>query len=83
MASNLKITSKGQITLKKSVLAKTGLRPGDYLEVEVLTSGVIQLRPKAKKPIQALYGFFKDYSGPRITIDELNSEIEKFWAGEK
>ncbi|CAN7542094.1 AbrB/MazE/SpoVT family DNA-binding domain-containing protein [Rhizobium sp. LjRoot30] len=39
----LKITAKGQMTLKKEVMRHLGVKPGDTIDVERLPNGRIQM----------------------------------------
>jgi bifunctional DNA-binding transcriptional regulator/antitoxin component of YhaV-PrlF toxin-antitoxin module len=39
----LTVTAKGQVTLRKELLAHLGVRPGQRLDVEVLPGGLLQL----------------------------------------
>ena len=42
-ATTLKVTSKGQLTLCKGLLAHLGIQPGQHLDVQVLPGG--RLKP--------------------------------------
>ena len=43
MTTTLTVTSKGQVTLRKELLAHLGIHPGQRLEVEVLPDGRLEL----------------------------------------
>lgn len=77
------ITSKGQITLRKELLAHLGVHPGDKIEFEKLPDGRVEIRPEKKAgKIDAFCGFLKREGQRPISIEEMNEVIEKGWAGE-
>ncbi|WP_454850172.1 AbrB/MazE/SpoVT family DNA-binding domain-containing protein [Rhizobium binxianense] len=78
----LKITSKGQVTLKKEVLDHLGLKPGDEVEVDLLPKGRLSVRGPSKRKIEDFFGSLRNEHNLHFTIDELNEEIAKSWAGE-
>jgi antitoxin PrlF len=45
MSTHLTVSAKGQVTLKKSVLAHLGVQPGQKLVVDLRANGTVQLRP--------------------------------------
>lgn len=54
---SLKITAKGQVTLKKAVLDHLGLKPGDALEVRLGPGGKVELAaPPPAHDISAVFG---------------------------
>ncbi|PWE52655.1 hypothetical protein DEM27_30000 [Metarhizobium album] len=50
---SLKITARGQVTLKKEVLRHLGVKPGDTVDVDLLPNGRIQI---AAAPLQQKTG---------------------------
>nr|ADO19124.1 hypothetical protein Nfla_5003 [Nostoc flagelliforme str. Sunitezuoqi] len=80
----LTITAKGQVTLRKELLAHLGLKPGDKIRVEPQGDGSVTIRPTRKKggDISAAFGMLKRPGQPVLTIEEINEAIEKGWAGE-
>lgn len=79
----LTVTSKGQVTLRKEVLAHLGVHPGEKIVVDLLPNGHASL--KVAKPtgsITDLFGLLKDRTNKVATIDEMNDAIAKGWAGE-
>ena len=82
MAITLTVTSKGQITLRKEVLAHLGVRPGDKLDVDLLADGRMQLRPKRGTSAEAVFGMLAQPRTPPISIDEMNEIAASGWAGE-
>jgi len=78
----LTVTSKGQVTLKKDVLAHLGVGPGDQIAVEFRPKGqmiVEAARPKGS--IDNFIGMFKDKVTRTISIEEMNEIIADGWAG--
>ena len=83
MAITLTVTSKGQITLRKEVLAHLGARPGDKLDVDLLADGRMQLRPKRGKSVATVFGMLARPGGPRLSVEEMNEAAAAGWAGEE
>jgi bifunctional DNA-binding transcriptional regulator/antitoxin component of YhaV-PrlF toxin-antitoxin module len=82
--STLKVTAKGQITLRTDLLKHLGVRPGEKIAVEKLPDGRIEV--KAARPagkISEVFGYLKDEKGPSLTIDEINEIAEKGWVGRR
>lgn len=69
------LTSKGQITLPKSIRNRLNLKPGDKVEFWVDENGEVRLIP-INVSIRHLKGFLA-YSGKRKTIEEMQEAIEK------
>ena len=83
MISTLKITAKGQITLKKKVLDQLGLRPGDKVTVDVIAPGRAELRPAERGSFEQFFGSLAiGPDDPKLSIEEINKIIAKGWAGE-
>jgi bifunctional DNA-binding transcriptional regulator/antitoxin component of YhaV-PrlF toxin-antitoxin module len=81
--TTLKVTTKGQITLRTDLLKHLGVRPGEKIDVEKLPDGRIEvkaLRPKGK--ISDVFDLLKRENGPSLSIDEINEAIARGWAGE-
>ena len=83
MAITLTVTAKGQITLRKEVLAHLGVRPGDKLDVDLLAAGRMQLRPKRGRPAAAVFGMLAGPGTPRLSVEEMNEAAAAAWAGEE
>ena len=82
MAIVLTVTSKGQITLRKDVLAHLGVRPGDKLELDLLADGRMQLRSKRGTSVAAAFGMLAE---PRasLSVEEMNEIAVSGWAGKE
>ena len=82
--STLTITAKGQVTLRKDVLAHLGLRPGQRVAVEKLPDGRLELH--AAKPAGAIsdvFGMLHRKGGPRLSIEEIGRIAAEGWAGKR
>lgn len=80
----LKVTAKGQVTLRRDVLEHLGVRPGDKISVEKLPDGRIEV--KAARPsglISDAFNFFKRENGPTLSIEEINELAAEGWAGKR
>ena len=80
--AKLTVTSKGQVTLRRSVLEHLGARPGDVLEVDLLPGGRAEVRAAPKGDLTAFFNSFPNYKGPSLTIEDMNEIIGAGWAGE-
>ena len=82
MAIVLTVTSKGQITLRKDVLAHLGVRPGDKLELDLLANGRMQLRSKRGTSVAVVFGML---AKPRVSlsVEEMNEIAASGWAGKE
>jgi AbrB family looped-hinge helix DNA binding protein len=77
------VTAKGQITLRKEVLEHLGIRPGDRVEVELLPSGRMQIRPRPKNPVSSVFGLLQRPGTRPLSIEELGELADSAWAGER
>lgn len=81
--TTLKVTSKGQVTLRKDLLRHLGVQPGDEILVDQLPDGRIQVKAaRRKRDISEFFGSLKQENGPHLTIEEMNEVIARGWAGE-
>jgi antitoxin PrlF len=84
MKSTLKITSKGQVTLRKAVLDRLGVRPGDKITVEFVAPGRAEVRrAEAGASLEAFVGCLKKPGGPTLSIEEMNATAREGWAGRR
>jgi antitoxin PrlF len=81
--TRLTVTAKGQVTLRKELLAHLGVRPGDKIEVDLMPDGRAELHaPKRTGSIEDSFGSLYRSGTKALTIEEINEAIEKGWAGE-
>ena len=83
MNATLTITAKGQITLRREILAHLRARPGDRLVVEMLKGGRLQIQPKRGKPAASIVGLLAGSDQKRLSIGEIRDESAAGWAGER
>ncbi|HBS33615.1 MAG TPA: transcriptional regulator [Parvularcula sp.] len=81
--STLTITAKGQVTLKKELLDKLGLAPGDQLDADITPERKLVLQPKGKGKISGVFGKLKRPGQRSISIEEMNEVIADSWAGKR
>ena len=82
MAITLTGTSKGQITLRREVLAHLGARPGDKLDVDLPADGRRQTRTRRGTLVEAVFGVLAKPQAPPLSIVEMNEIAASGWAGE-
>ncbi|MCC7283418.1 MAG: AbrB/MazE/SpoVT family DNA-binding domain-containing protein [Acetobacteraceae bacterium] len=80
----LKITAKGQVTLRRELLKHLGVGPGDTVSVEPLPDGGVALRPVPRSGhISDVFGMFRAEGGPCLSIEEMNRIAAEGWAGKR
>ena len=80
--STLTLTSRGQLTLKKSVLQHLGIKPGEKVVLDLLPGGRVAIR--AVKPTGSIEDFLGMLAGKTdkvATIEEINQAAADGWAG--
>lgn len=78
----LTVTSKGQLTLRKEVLAHLGVAPGDKVEIDLMPEAQGLLR--AAKPTADIRGFIGLLAGKTrktATLQEISEAAAQGWAG--
>jgi antitoxin PrlF len=81
MVTELTITAKGQITLRKEVLQHLGVGPGQKVEVDLLPNGRVEVRGKPTGSIEDFFGSLQRPGTKLLSIDEINEIIADGWAG--
>ncbi len=80
----LKVTAKGQVTLRQDVLKHLGVQPGDKISVEKLPDGRIEVKAaRPKGQISDVFNFLKKEKGPCLSIQEINELAAEGWAGKR
>ena len=81
----LKMTSKGQITINKALREGLGARPGEKLNIEVRADGGIIIAPvqRRTRTWDDIVGLLKRPGQPVLTIEEIKDATERAWAGER
>ena len=83
MSITLTVTAKGQITLRREVLAHLGVRPGDKLDIDLLAKGRMQVRAKRGKTVESVFGMLERPGAPPLSIQDVNEATASGWAGEE
>lgn len=80
----LTVTAKGQVTLRKDLLAHLGVHPGEKISVDKLPDGRIEV--KAAGPtgtIADVFNLLKRDGQPTLSIEDMNRIAAEGWAGER
>ena len=78
----LKITAKGQVTLRKDLLNHIGLGPGDQIEAHKLPNGVVEVRAaRPRGQISSVFGLLKDKTSVTLTLEQIDEIASDGWAG--
>ena len=80
--TRLKITAKGQVTLRRPLLDHLGVQPGDRLVFEILPDGRVEVRAAEKGNIDAFFGCLAKPGRLPLSIDEMDGIVAAGWAGE-
>ena len=82
MKRTLKITSKGQVTLRREILNQLGVRPGDRIVVEPVAPGCIPVsRAETGTSLQAFVGCLKASGEAPLAIEDIDRFVREGWAG--
>ena len=80
--TSLTVTSKGQVTLRKQLLAHLGVRPGQRVSVEVLPGGRIQIQAEHPRgSIDGFVGLLAGRTDRSASLEELDAAAAEGWAG--
>ena len=72
------VTSKGQITIPKSVRELLGLNAGDRVSFTVSEDGVVEMQPE-NVDLNSLEGFLKPRT--RVSLEEMDEAVAEGAAG--
>ena len=82
--TDLTVTAKGQVTLRKDLLAHLGVQPGQKIAVEKLPDGRLEVRPAQRTgQITDFFDLLKREDGPTLTIEEIGEIAADGWAGRR
>lgn len=80
----LKVTAKGQVTLKKELLTHLGISPGEKIDADKMPDGKIIVSAAAQEGnISAFIGCLARKNKRKLTIDEISEIAARGWAGKK
>ena len=77
-----KVTTKGQVTIPKSVRDSLHLHSGDRVEFVVRDDSEAVLRP-INKSVDEVYGKLHDPDQPTRTVEEMNEAVARRFRGEE
>lgn len=84
MNTTLRITTKGQVTLRRELLRHLGLAPGDRVAVELLPNGRAELRPAVPAAsIDKFIGCLRSPGTKRLSLKEIHEFAAQGWAGRR
>ena len=79
--TQLTVTAKGQITLRKELLQHLGLKPGGKVDIALMPDGRAEIRAaRAQGSIDDLFGLLAGKARRVLTIEEMNEIAAKGWA---
>jgi hypothetical protein len=77
MSSDLTITAKGQVTLRRVILNHLGVKPGNKVGVSLLQDGRIEIVPAAAAhDIRKLRGLLRRPGQRVVSLEEMQEGIE-------
>jgi hypothetical protein len=77
MTLELKVTAKGQVTLRRAMLDHLGVVPGAKISVSLLENGRIELVAAAVRDgIKSLRGALRRSGQRPVSLDEMQEAIE-------
>jgi bifunctional DNA-binding transcriptional regulator/antitoxin component of YhaV-PrlF toxin-antitoxin module len=80
--STLTVTAKGQITLRRELLQFLGIGPGQQLEADKLTQGVLALHAKTPQGLDAFVGCLPP-PAKALSVEDMNDLVTRAWADQK
>lgn len=75
------VTSKGQITIPKTVREKLNLKTGDLVDF-VVNKGSVQLIP-VNKTVSEVFGVLSRKSQRPVSVEEIEKGLKKSFADKK
>jgi len=82
--TTLKITAKGQVTLKQDLLKHLGVGPGERVEADKLSDGRIVVKAAVQDgTITDFIGSLSQRVRRKLTIEEMNKVTAQGWARRK
>ena len=81
--SQLTVTAKGQVTLRKDILKHLGVEPGDKIAVDKLPDGRVEVKAAAAGKISDVFGLLKRPRRKPLSVAEMNRIAARGWAGKK
>jgi antitoxin PrlF len=79
--STLRVTSKGQVTLRRDLLQYLGIEPGQQIEVNKLAPGVLAIHAKTAQNLDTFVGCLPK-PAQSLSIEDMNALLAKAWSGQ-
>jgi AbrB family looped-hinge helix DNA binding protein len=77
MAIELKVTAKGQVTLRHAVLDHLGVKPGDKVGVSLLPDGRVELLPVSlQHDLSSVRGLLRRRRQRPVSLTAMQNAIE-------
>ncbi len=70
------LTSKGQVTIPKTVRKSLGLQTGDRIAFVIRGDSEVALKP-LNKSVDEVFGKFHDPAQPRRTVEEMKEAVAR------
>jgi bifunctional DNA-binding transcriptional regulator/antitoxin component of YhaV-PrlF toxin-antitoxin module len=78
----VKVTERGQVTLRKEVLKHFGVKPGEKLDIALQPNGTATVQAaRPKGSIENFIGRLEGKTRKVATIEEINEAAARGWAG--
>ena len=71
-----KITSKGQVTIPKSVREHLGLQQGDRIDFEIVGDARVVVRP-VRRSVEDVFGMLRRSDGRAVSLEEMDAAIAR------
>jgi AbrB family looped-hinge helix DNA binding protein len=71
MADTTTMTTKGQVTVPRSIRDRLGLKAGDKMAFTMLSDGTVVMRPKTLR-LAELAGSLTRPGQPRVAVENMN-----------
>ena len=81
--SSLKVTAKGQVTLRKDILKHLGVAPGEKIVVDKLPDGMLQVKAAPSGGISSVFNLLKKKRGQKLTVEQIKDLTARSWAGKR
>lgn len=80
----LKVTTKGQVTLRKDILKHLGVEPGARISVDLLPDGRITARAeRSAGDISEAFGYLKLRGRTPLSLAKMKKVAADGWAGKR
>lgn len=80
----LKVTTKGQVTLRKDILKHLGVEPGARISVDLLPDGRITARAeRSAGDICEAFGYLKLRGRTPLSLAKMKKVAADGWAGKR